>query len=129
MTSFVEYDAAGRSTKSFLSYPTISTVGKYKENTKTEQQAFISNTYDEAINAPAYSAITFDNSPLNMPVNTKAPGAGWGGNVHYLGDSYQYEFNTVTEDIKVWKIDFLDNSIPAINGVYPTKLYKNYFSG
>ncbi|MBK7885186.1 MAG: hypothetical protein IPJ81_16390 [Chitinophagaceae bacterium] len=126
MTSFVEYDAAGRSTKSFIPYPTTSTVGKYKENAKTEQQAFVSSTYGEAINMPTYSSITFDNSPLNMPVNAKAPGAGWGGNAAYLGDSYQYEFNTVAEDIKIWKIDFLDNSIPAINGVYPTgKLYKS----
>lgn len=124
-TSLFEYDALGRESKSYLSYPSGSTIGKFKTNAKTEQMTYIQNTYGESVNAPTYSLTTFDNSPLSRIANIKESGDGWGGNLSYSGNSFQYEFNTALEQIKIWKIGFTETDMPVLDGEYGDgKLYK-----
>lgn len=122
MTGFNEYDIAGRVPKSYLSYPSTTTIGKFKVNAKTEQATYIQNTFSESVNAPTYTLTTFESSPFNRVFNVKKPGDGW---LTSPGSSFQYEFNTAAEHIKIWKIGFAETDIPYVDGEYGEgKLYK-----
>jgi RHS repeat-associated protein len=122
IASFTEYDAAGRTDKSYLTFPTTSTIGKFKENAKTEQVAYIHNTHGESATAPTYAQATFENSPFSRVISVQESGEGWIGKTN----SMQYEFNTATEHIKIWTIDFTETGMPVVSGEYADgKLTKN----
>lgn len=127
MVGFTEYDNIGRSVKSYSNYPSTSFIGKFKENPFTEHKNYVVANYEgETLYSPAYGYSNFENSPLNRVLNTKAAGVSYLGNNNYLGNSFEYEFNTETEQIKIWNIDFAENSIPYIEGNYSTaKLSKS----
>lgn len=121
MTAIYEYDAAGRSDKSYLPYSSSSNIGKFKTNAKTEQNNWIHTTFSEAANAPTYSQVTFENSPLSRVLSVQQPGEGWMG----ITSNTQYEFNTAAEHIKIWQIDFAETSVPYVDGEYADgKLFK-----
>jgi RHS repeat-associated protein len=122
ITNFTEYDAAGRTDKSYLTFPTTSTIGKFKENAKAEQVAYVHNTYTEAATAPTYAQATFENSPFSRVLSVRESGEGWIGKTN----SMQYEFNTAAEHIKIWTIDFTETGMPVVTGEYADgKLTKN----
>lgn len=126
VVTHVEYDLAGRADKSFLPYLSSTTIGKFKTAARTEQETFIRNKYGEDPNSPTYSQSTYELNPLSRVLNVKAPGTGYGGDGNYPGVSNQYEFNTSTEGIRVWSIDFTTNAVPYSTTTYADgKLFKS----
>lgn len=122
----VEYDEAGRQSKSFLPYVTNTTIGKFKNDASTAQPQYVNNIFGES---PSYALTEFDNSPLNRVTKTMLPGNSWAGN--NIGISADYDVNTVNERVHVWDIGYTSSSIPATSlaGVYGDgQLFKNVSS-
>ncbi len=120
LVSLSKYDFSGRFAYSYLPYPELYDIGRFKDDVITKQEAYIRSTYNEPNWAPTFSLTNLDNSPLERPVSIAQPGTGW------VGTSMQYEFNNANEDIKIWKIDFAETSVPSVIGAYATgKLFKS----
>jgi len=118
MVTHVEYDAVGRADKSFIPFTSSSTIGKFKTNARTEQESFVRTKYGEAANAPTYASVTYEQSPLSRVVNSKVAGTGFAGDVAYPGTSYQFEFNTAEEGIRIWNVAFTAGSLPTSSAIY-----------
>lgn len=120
--SFSDYDEVGRTPKTYLPYPSATNIGKYKENNITELNSFVQMKFNDT---HPYSQVNYDNSSLQRITSVYAPGSSWSGS--NLGSSYQYDFNTANENIRIWTIGYAENSIPvsASADIYPDmKLYK-----
>jgi RHS repeat-associated protein len=116
-----EYDAAGRTTKDFLTYPTTEFAGKFKTNAATAQPAIIQSLFNEPVTAPTYSLAEYDNSPLNRLVKAMGPGQSRAGSG--VGVITNYDFNnsnTINEKVHIWNLDFTAGAIPVTN---PTLTY------
>jgi hypothetical protein len=74
MVQFSNYDQYGRQQTQNLPYTTTTQSGKYKTAPLSEQPQYYTNTYNET---SAFSALSFDNSPLNRVKNVKEPGIAW----------------------------------------------------
>lgn len=120
IVTHIEYDRAGRTEKSFIPYLSQTTLGKFKSNALIEQENFVRNKYGEDPNAPTYTQIIYEQSPLSRVLTVKAPGSGFGGDVNYTGVVQQYEFNTLNEGIRIWNVNFTSGSVPYSNTTYPT---------
>ena len=122
----VQYDEGGRADKTFLPYPSSTTIGFFKTDVLTEQQTYLRGYYSEASNAPTWSKVEFENSPLSRPLQAKSSGTAWGGDGSYTGKQANYIFNTVDEDIRIWNINPAPGSIPYSPDKYPSaKLAKS----
>ena len=122
----VGYDEGGRVSKSYLPYPSGSTIGLFKTDALTEQQAYLRGYYSEASSAPTWSKVEFENSPLSRPLQAKSSGTAWGGDGSYTGVQADYAFNMVDENIRIWNIDAGPGSIPYSPDKYQTgKLVKS----
>jgi RHS repeat-associated protein len=122
LVKHIEYDAAGRTTKDFLTYPTTEFAGKFKTNAATVQPAIIQSIFNEPATAPTYSLTEYDNSPLNRIVNVKKPGNAWAaGN----GNTAAYDINTLADNVQIFTVDYIQGNPPEHKGVYPAgTLYK-----
>jgi RHS repeat-associated protein len=119
VVQFAEYDAMGRQPKQFLPYTTTSQSGKYKTAPKTEQETYYTAIYNETA---AFSAIVFDNSPLNRIKNLKEPGTAWAASA---GKSADYELNGIADNVQNFSVDYITGNPPLRLGVYdPNTLYK-----
>jgi len=122
----IEYDAAGRSAKQYLPYPSIDNPGKFKSaNVPTQQASFVAGKFGEPTTAPTYSQLTYDNSPLNRVTDSYLPGQSWKGNS--IGVHTDYDFNTSDENVHIWSLTYSTSAIPSTSPtvVYPTgSLYK-----
>lgn len=118
MVTHVEYDAMGRSDKAFIPFASSSTIGKFKTNARTEQESFVRTKYGEASNAQTYASVTYEQSPLSRVTNTRLAGTGFAGDVAYPGTSFQSEFNTAAEGIRIWNIGFTSGSMPTSSAAY-----------
>lgn len=77
----------------------------------------------------AYGQVNFENSPLNRPLSTYAPGSSWVGASHAI--SGEALVNTAADNVQIWNIGVWSiaapqsNIIPANGGVYAAgQLYK-----
>lgn len=116
LVKHVEYDAAGRTVKDFLTYPTTEFAGKFKTNAATAQPSIIRALFNEPATAPTYNVVEYDNSPLNRVIKTMEAGQSWAGNG--IGATIIYDFNnsnTVNEKVHIWNLDFVANAIPVTN--------------
>ena len=119
MVQFSQYDVYGREPARFLPYTTTTQSGKYKTAALTEQPQYYTTTYNETA---AFSTITFDNSPLNRVMNVKQPGTAWAA---AAGNSAVYDVNTLTDNVQIFTVDYVQASVPVYKGVYPANtLYK-----
>jgi hypothetical protein len=100
-SSFSEYDAYGRESKSYLPYTTTSQSGKYKTTPSTEQAQYYTNNYNES---PAYSSATFENSPLNRVLTIKKPGTSWAASA---GVSGNYDVNLSADNVQKFSVDYV----------------------
>jgi RHS repeat-associated protein len=114
MVAMADYDALGRTPKNYLPYTTSAWPGLYKPDAGTAQAVMLQNKYGEP-NAPTYSLATYDNSPLNRVLNTKAAGAGWGGDASYKGNAEDYDLVPASENIRIWTIDYTATGLPTSN--------------
>jgi RHS repeat-associated protein len=122
MVQHVSYDAAGRTPNSYLPFPSSSTIGQFKTSPVTELYNFTQQKFNEPF---PNGQVNYENSPLQRIISEYAPGTSWiGGNT---GISYQYDYNTALENVRIWNIDFSENTIPVsnTNNVYANmQLYK-----
>ena len=118
LVQFFEYDALGREPVKYLPYSTTNQSGLYKSAPLTDQPAYWANaaTYNES---SAYSAITYDNSPLNRINNVKEPGASWAASA---GRSMNYDMNTATDNVQIWGVDYVQGDAPVNGGAYAANL-------
>jgi RHS repeat-associated protein len=112
MVQFSVYDAYGKQPVGFLPYTTANQSGKYKTAALTEEAAYYSTMYGET---SAYSTTTFDESPLDRPLNTKSPGAAWAASA---GNTAAYELNETADSVRKWTIAYTSGSIPTSDGAY-----------
>jgi Domain of unknown function (DUF6443) len=111
---FVAYDAHSRKPKSYLPYTTIASAGNFKPTPIVDQAQYYTTNYNET--AP-YSAVTFDNSPLNRATKVNAPGASWAASAGNRGD---YEYNNLLDMVAIYRIGYAETDLPTYMGVYTT---------
>lgn len=124
----ITYDKFGRQVQAHLPYSTHLTGagandGTFKPTATADQTSFYNAHFNGNAGDFAFSETVFDDSPLNRPVKTFAPGEAWseqGGNKPV---SYTYETNAENE---VRRYD-LNASGMLVNAGYflAGKLYKN----
>jgi RHS repeat-associated protein len=117
----IVYDAAGRTTQNFLSYPSVDNPGKYKSaNVSTQQTSFVLGKFGEPAGAPTFTQTIYDNSPLNRIKTVYAPGASWGGSS--IGVNSDYGFNDASEMVHIWTLTYSSSAIPVTTptATYPT---------
>jgi hypothetical protein len=73
----IEYDDFGRVKFSFLPYVSQNNTGLFRPNVFSEQASYLSTAYPSE--QVFYNRTEFDNSPLNEPRKSFAPGNSWGG--------------------------------------------------
>lgn len=114
IVQFSEYDLYGREPFKYLPYTKAGGVdaGKYKTAAKTDQPVYFTSVYNET---NAYSSIAFDNSPLNRVKTIKSPGTSWAAG---QGNSTDYELNTLSDDVKIFRVGPVPGDIPYVDGVY-----------
>lgn len=123
MVQFSVYDAYGREPKEYLPYTTTTESGKYKTTSSTDQPQYYIAGYNET---NAFSAITFENNPLNRASIVNAPGTSWGTSA---GNTAAYSINTITDNVQIFSIGYNTGDIPVSSGAYPANtLYKNTYN-
>ena len=120
----VIYDEFGREAQQYLPYASANSDGKFKANPFAEQAAFMGTRYpDEQF---YFGKTEFENSPLNRPNKTMAPGNSWVGNGR--GISYQYLINTDNDGVRIWDIGYdplqylnedITTNLPVSSRAYP----------
>jgi len=115
----VIYDAYGREQYKYLPYVQQSgnlSDGKFKADPFNAQKTF----YQNGVLNPGiagenifYSQQQFEQSPLNRPLKTYAPGNSW---VNHPVEA-QYQVNTVADSVRLWNIGA---GIPTSTGNYAT---------
>lgn len=106
-----EYDAAGRTVKDYLPYPSITNPGGFEANAINEQTTFIRNFFGEPSTAPTWSVVEYDNSPLNRVLKAMQPGQSWAGSSKGITSSY--EFNDQLEKVHIWPLAYSSAAIPT----------------
>lgn len=129
LVNISEYDGLGRKAKGYLPYVTTTNLGFFKTNSLTEQQSFINQKFGEPLGSTfTFSTTTYDGSPLNQIINSKLPGYNWNNDPAYKGISTDYDvYNTTTDNVINWEIDYASGSVPAVSPVSYTNgsLIKN----
>jgi RHS repeat-associated protein len=125
LVSHIDYDGLGRTDKAYLPYATATNLGFFKTNAASEQQSFTNQKYGEpAGSIYTYAQSFYDGSPLNRVLNVKAPGAVLNNDANYQGISSDYDFNKLSENVRVWNIGFNSGDRPVIdNTVYAGGIY------
>ncbi|MBB1285931.1 hypothetical protein HRH25_16225, partial [Flavisolibacter sp. BT320] len=119
VVQFSAFDPMGLEPLKYLPYTTTTEAGKFKTAPQTAQAQYYTATYNES---PAYSQITFENSPLNRVKNIKAPGQQWAASA---GNTTGYETNTIEDNVQVFSTGYVQGAAPVHMGVYPAgTLYK-----
>ena len=110
----VEYDLLGREAKQFLPYVGTTGDGLFRTNAITSQGTYLGDPVNGVYKGENhfYTETQFDNSPLNLPVNTMAPGSGWGGSGK--GVKLVYDLNGLDDKVRIWRMDGTDiNALPV----------------
>ena len=120
MVQFSVYDALGREPKQYLPYTTTAQPGKLKIGAVAAQASYYSLIYSET---SSFSQTSFEASPLNRPLNIKAPGTSWAAGA---GNTANYDLNILADDVQIFTIGYTPGSVPSRTGVYPANaLYKS----
>jgi hypothetical protein len=120
--SFNVYDYYQREVDKYLPYAASTSDGNYKVTAISDQYNFNSVQYPSE--QYYYSEVSFENSPLNRPLATYAPGMSWAGSS--VGVSDQHLVNQASDSVRVWNIAYPVGSIPTSTAMYAAgALYKN----
>ena len=111
---FSVYDEYNREPVKYLPYTTTNQPGVYKTTAVTDQAAYYANTATYNQSSP-FTTTTFDNSPLNRPVNVKEPGTAWAAST---GSSVNYDMNTAADSVQIWTTDYVQGDAPVNKGMY-----------
>ena len=118
LVTHIEYDAAGRQLKDYIPYASSDNLTKFKTTAITAQPPYIQGLFNEPANAPTYSLIETDNSPLNRIMKSMMPGASWAGN--NVGTSSDYDFNNsnnTAEKVHSWELAYSLTAIPVTTAI------------
>ncbi|MEI9806770.1 MAG: DUF6443 domain-containing protein [Bacteroidota bacterium] len=74
--------------------------GFFKYNPFQQQAVFMQQQYSSQGETYFYGQTVFEESPLNRPNKTMAPGNSWVGASR--GVEVKYRFNTVTDSVRIW---------------------------
>ncbi|MBS1733765.1 MAG: hypothetical protein JST02_10765 [Bacteroidetes bacterium] len=108
MVSTVVYDNLGRQSIQHLPYVSPGNDGSFKLNAFSEQSGFydglLNNTFGNTNQGETYfyGQTVFENSPLNRPVKTMAPGNSWIG--AEKGVEVHYYSNSTVDGVRYWQI-------------------------
>lgn len=76
IVTHIEYDSLGRQSKNYLPYATTTSTGLYRTDALTKTNTFY-NTIKYQNTTNPYSEKFFDKTPLNLVVESAAPGNAW----------------------------------------------------
>ncbi|HTH56911.1 MAG TPA: DUF6443 domain-containing protein [Cyclobacteriaceae bacterium] len=130
----VDYDAAGRQAKKYLSYAATSNDGLFKTDAligtsgysnSAQYNFYQSTTIKVASDQRPFSETVFEPSPLNRPSKDFGPGKDWYDNNHSVSHTYTTNTDgtsTGQEKIFVWYVNAgLPSRYTALNsGYYPS---------
>jgi RHS repeat-associated protein len=127
MVSYKQFDQFGRETTQPLPYISTATSGDFIADPYGEQSYYYSTG---AVNNNQYPGekiffglTNIENSPLQRPIKTMAPGNSWTGSDR--GESFEYSFNTVSDSVRLWTIPDAAASYPSSSTRYDEgQLYK-----
>lgn len=119
VVAHLEYDAAGRSPRDYLPYPTTYNAGKFKDNAAADQPQVMRSFFNETSQAPTWTQVTYEQAPMSRVTNLKIGGSSWGGNSNYAGITNVYGFNNQYEQIVQWNIGYASGDMPSFAGYYP----------
>ena len=114
LVSFNQYDAYGREVNKYLPYVSPSNDGNFKVNEIGEQDNFNSGHFSNE--QFFYGTTVFESSPLGRTVASYAPGNSWVGGAR--GNTVQYQYNSATDSVRIWTIDFPQGSIPVSTAIF-----------
>lgn len=116
------YDSWGREvqrhlpfTSSFIQSGDVTNDGNYKPTASQQQLAFNQGLYPGENNY-YYAQTSFENSPVNRPLNSYAPGTNWVGSSRGVGT--QYFVNTTTDNVRIWSITTTQGALPTASTAY-----------
>lgn len=109
------YDSWGREVQRYLPFTDVGNDGNYKTNASTQQLSFNQGLYPGENNY-YYAQTTFENSPVNRPLNAYAPGANWVGSSR--GVTSQYFVNTLTDNVRIWNVSTTQGALPTASTAY-----------
>lgn len=118
MVTYKTYDDYGRETYQYLPYPDNTTDGALKTNPFATQKQY----YDAQFGSTEkvfYGYSDIENSPLQRPVKTYAPGNSWAGSGNGVETKYWFNgFYGFSDQVQLWTIDDAPGSLPSTNSVY-----------
>jgi RHS repeat-associated protein len=138
----VVYDGYGREVYKYLPFAAKNindnialNDGLFKLNPFQQQAAFVSGQYSGE--TFFYGQTSYEPSPFNRETESFAPGNSWVGTAGNANENnrhsikQKYWFNTVTDEVRIWNVTNVSNSLGAYNtpsgtdGIYPAgTLYK-----
>jgi RHS repeat-associated protein len=113
MVQSITYETGGRVDKSLLPYPSTENIGKFKNNSATDQPAYYQAKFGDN---NAFAKVEYDGSPLDKVIKSYAPGNSWvGSNVNINGDAEPYNS---TESVQWFTIGYNSTDLPVSQGAY-----------
>jgi len=113
----ISYDLFGRDQNKYMGYPSIMTNGEYRSNPINEQMLFMQSFYSSQNESNYFSKNEYEASPLNRISKTLPQGINWGGSGR--GIESKKSFNSVNDNVKVWKIMYGQNfATYVVGGVF-----------
>lgn len=121
IVSFAEYDAQGRSSKTYLPYVAATTNGSLQQDFMSAQLAFYSASGDKIANdANPYAQALFEESPLGRVLESGSVGAAWQPGTSHT-QRFRYTFN-VANEVRLFKPDGTSTSFFSANTLNKTEL-------
>lgn len=114
VVSYSRFDEYGRPSKSYLPFVSQASDGNFKFDADVEQKLYYEtfSLNSEQYNGEKifYGKSFYENSPLQRPIKSEAPGNSWAGLGR--GVAIDYSYNTATDNVKLFYID--GNQVRAI---------------
>ncbi|MFT3704798.1 MAG: DUF6443 domain-containing protein [Agriterribacter sp.] len=114
LISTILFDGFGRQSQQNLPYAASANDGSYRPAALSEGYNF--NATQFTGEQYYFSEVDYEQSPLNRPLNTFAPGVSWVGS--NKGISTQYLVNEVSDSVQIWNIKSAQGSLPINGGRY-----------
>lgn len=116
LVNFITYDDYGRESLKYLPFAGSldnHSDGFLKTNPYLDQKIFNQNQPDLNGEEVYYSKTFYEKNPLGRPTFEFSPGNSWAGSNR--GVSKAYLLNNTADDVKIWRISSVSNSLPYNN--------------
>lgn len=99
----------------YVPYASNDATGNFRIDPFNEQASFLSAVFPEE--QMYYSHALIEKSSLGRVLKSLPEGTSWVGSNR--GTSFQYKVNTTFDEVRIWSIDNIENSLPFSNSSYP----------